>query len=728
MKIQKKIMILVLAAMAIFSLIPLAGAGETSGSMILILDASGSMWGQIDKKDKISIAKESMVSIIGNLPDDIEVGLLAYGHNRKGDCKDVQTLMPLKKIDKPQLVSKIKRLNAKGKTPISLAIKKAAEALKSREEETTIILVSDGKETCASDPCEVTRALKESGVKFVLHVVGFDVSEEERTQLQCIADAGGGKYYTARNAEQLGFAVNSVAKSEKKENRPASGEGRVWFDNKPVVTVPGGIFTVNFEAAETFHKNAWLGIIPADIPHGKEVVNDRHNFAYEYIDKRLDGKAILTAPAREGKYDVRLHDSDTNGREIASVGFEVRKQLGEISIDRTDFITGEKIEFSFKAPQGISNRAWVGTVPSNIPHGSEEQNDKHDVNYVYLKGNTSGKLSLPAPTIPGRYDLRMHDTNDHGNEIAHVSFVVEKAIADIWLDKEQYVTGQTIEYNFSAPPGMSKKAWVGVVPSDIAHGSEDLNDKHDVNYMYLKGRKEGKLWIYGPSKPGKWDLRLHDSNDHGNEIAHASFSVVMATAEMKLEKTEFLTGEMISGNFITSEGLNKKAWIGLVPAEIPHGSEDKNDAHDVAYIYLGGKSNGTFNFKGPVKPGKWDLRLHDTNNHGNEIAHVTFNVKLCVGSLSLEKATFAPKENIQLSFSVPVKIDPKAWVGLFPASAPHGNDDQNDAHDLDYQYVGSQTSGIFNFKAPEKTGKYDFRLHDSNNKGNEIAVVVFTVK
>lgn len=418
MKIRKGIVTLVFGLTAIFSWIPFAGAGDAGGSMILILDASGSMWGQIDKKAKISIAKETMSGIIRQLPDNIEVGLLAYGHNRKSDCKDVETLVPLKKIDKLLLVSKIRRLSAKGKTPISLAIKTAAEALKDREEETTIILVSDGKETCAGDPCAVTRALKESGVRFVMHVVGFDVSEKERMQLQCIADAGGGKYYTARNADQFKFAVNRAAKPEKKENIPAGGEGRLWFDEKPAVFVPGGAFTVNFEAAKTFHKNAWLGIIPADIPHGKEALNDKHNLDYEYINKRLSGKSILTAPTKEGRWDVRLHDSDEYGREVASVGFEIKKQLGEITIGRTDFITGEKIAFSFKAPQGISPKAWVGTVPSNIPHGSEQTNDQHDIDYVYLNGRTAGKLSLPAPTIPGRYDLRMHDSNDNGNEIA----------------------------------------------------------------------------------------------------------------------------------------------------------------------------------------------------------------------------------------------------------------------------------------------------------------------
>ena len=142
-------------------------------SIILIIDASGSMWGQIDGKAKIGIAKEALTSIINELPDDIEVGLVAYGHRKKGDCKDVEQLISVGPINKKALISSVNKLSPKGMTPISLSIQTAAETLKTIENETTIILVSDGKETCNADPCATTKTLKDSGVKFVMHVVAL---------------------------------------------------------------------------------------------------------------------------------------------------------------------------------------------------------------------------------------------------------------------------------------------------------------------------------------------------------------------------------------------------------------------------------------------------------------------------------------------------------------------------------------------------------------------------
>lgn len=185
-----------------------------SGNIVFILDASGSMWGQVEGTAKIAIAKEVLTGLVQELPDDSTVGLVAYGHRRKGDCNDVEELIPLGPLNREKMIAKIQDLSPKGKTPISRSVRLTAERLKNLEDDTTIILVSDGKETCDPDPCGLVKDLKASGIKFVMHVIGFDVTEEEREQLECMATAGGGNYYTAGNAgEFLAAARDVVEKS-----------------------------------------------------------------------------------------------------------------------------------------------------------------------------------------------------------------------------------------------------------------------------------------------------------------------------------------------------------------------------------------------------------------------------------------------------------------------------------------------------------------------------------
>jgi hypothetical protein len=67
----------------------------------------------------------------------------------------------------------------------------------------------------------------------------------------------------------------------------------------------------------------------------------------------------------------------------------------------------------------------VGIIPSDVPHGSEEENDGHDVSYRYLEGKTAGLLTFNVPEEKGSYDVRMHDTDNNGNEITSVSFQVQ---------------------------------------------------------------------------------------------------------------------------------------------------------------------------------------------------------------------------------------------------------------------------------------------------------------
>lgn len=178
--------------------------------VLFILDASGSMKAKIDKQEKMVIAKEVMTNLLRDLPDMIKVGLEVYGHRTKGDCNDIEVISPVGQADKATLIQQIQSIDPKGMTPITQALQVAAERLKTAEQETTVVLVSDGEETCKDDPCAAVGSLLQQGIKLKVHVVGFDVGDKEKQQLMCIAKAGNGKYFAAKNAEQLKDALTEV--------------------------------------------------------------------------------------------------------------------------------------------------------------------------------------------------------------------------------------------------------------------------------------------------------------------------------------------------------------------------------------------------------------------------------------------------------------------------------------------------------------------------------------
>ena len=190
-----------------------AGGGPAAAAerAVLILDASGSMWGQLEGRAKIDIAREVVRDLMDRWSPEVELGLMAYGHRRKGDCDDIELLIPPGPGTGPAVLGAVDSLQPRGKTPITEALRQAAAALRAAEDRATVILVSDGEETCGGDPCAAAAELEATGVDLTVHVVGFDVSEPEQEQLRCIAEKTGGRFFPAADAAALAEALRAVA-------------------------------------------------------------------------------------------------------------------------------------------------------------------------------------------------------------------------------------------------------------------------------------------------------------------------------------------------------------------------------------------------------------------------------------------------------------------------------------------------------------------------------------
>lgn len=209
--------------------------------VILILDASGSMWGQVDSRPKISIARDVIQNLVKDWDPEIDLGLMAYGHRRKGDCNDIELIVATGPVSPSEIKKAITEIVPKGKTPLTRAVQLAAAELKYTEEKATIILISDGIETCNLDVCKVSQDLEKNGIDFTAHVIGFDLKESEAVQqLTCIAENTGGKFLSADTAVQLKSSLEATVKeiiSAKSHNVELVA-----------VTIPGGdpVLNVNW--------------------------------------------------------------------------------------------------------------------------------------------------------------------------------------------------------------------------------------------------------------------------------------------------------------------------------------------------------------------------------------------------------------------------------------------------------------------------------------------------
>lgn len=211
-----------LSAIAIFantSASSVSAQQAQSTDLMFVLDASGSMWGQVDGKTKIEVARDVFSDLSKDWAGSSQAaGLIAYGHRRKGDCSDIELIAPVDEGSTAALGDIINGLVPRGKTPLSDAVRMAAEEMKFTEEAATVVLLTDGVETCNADPCALGAELERLGLNFTTHVIGFDIkSSAEKAQLQCLAAATGGKYMDSGDASELSDALQQVTTANTSE-------------------------------------------------------------------------------------------------------------------------------------------------------------------------------------------------------------------------------------------------------------------------------------------------------------------------------------------------------------------------------------------------------------------------------------------------------------------------------------------------------------------------------
>ncbi|MCA9239957.1 MAG: VWA domain-containing protein, partial [Planctomycetales bacterium] len=345
--------------------------------VLFILDSSGSMAEDAGGERKIDAAKRVMHEVVTQLNPEVRVGLIAYGHRRAGDCQDIEVLSPAGSSDRGALLSQVTALEPRGKTPLSGAVLTAAEMLRTKDVVTSIVLVSDGLETCGGDPCQVVRELKATGCKFVLHTVGFNVDNPAAKQLACMAKGGAGRYFAASDGDQLLAALQEVSQE----------------------------IAQQVEAAKVRHvvQKSGLGKFRITLP-AKAV----ESLAYVEIVRAADGKVVKTIdgvkpdsthPLVSGDYGIAI------GFKAPNFQGPTRLEIGQVTIKREE-----------------TRELALGSIAFNLPEDVVKHDDwkqRLHVDSVIIADSGSGREVLKIgsrgyahynfhekPLLPGIYDVR----------------------------------------------------------------------------------------------------------------------------------------------------------------------------------------------------------------------------------------------------------------------------------------------------------------------------------
>ncbi|MEO1066497.1 MAG: hypothetical protein AAFW47_03870 [Pseudomonadota bacterium] len=185
-----------------------ASAQSEKQRLYIIYDSSNSMWTELPGgARRYEAARAAIGDIVNRDLGERQIALRVYGHRRKNDCRDSQLLVPFSAAGEAgaQFLGVISKIRPTGRTPIDLSLRQALTDFGGRSG--SIILISDGIESCDADPCALVKAWGEKNIDIKVHVVGLGLTGKARAAMQCISDAAGTPY---RDAFSTGELIDSL--------------------------------------------------------------------------------------------------------------------------------------------------------------------------------------------------------------------------------------------------------------------------------------------------------------------------------------------------------------------------------------------------------------------------------------------------------------------------------------------------------------------------------------
>lgn len=190
--------------------------------VVVVLDDSGSMNERMKgtSRGKMEIAKQALLSVLEDIPEDAEVGVLAL--NSKG--AQGNWIVPLAPVDRSSLRQRINNIRAGGGTPLGAAMKEAADALLARRDKQVygtyrLLIVTDGEAGDQGLVEQYLPAIKARGL--VSDVIGVDMRGDHSLAT---------KVNTYRRADNPDSLQKAIADVFAESGDDAAGAGQSDYD------------------------------------------------------------------------------------------------------------------------------------------------------------------------------------------------------------------------------------------------------------------------------------------------------------------------------------------------------------------------------------------------------------------------------------------------------------------------------------------------------------------
>ncbi|WP_334193887.1 vWA domain-containing protein [Pararhodobacter sp.] len=572
---------------------------------MIVMDGSGSMWGQIDGVPKLEIARNVVADVLAGMAPSATLGLIAYGHRRRGDCSDIEVMVEPAPGSASAIAERVNTMRFQGRTPLTEAVRRAAEVLRSSEDPATVVLVTDGIETCEADPCALGRELEASGVNFTAHVVGFGLSAEEGAQVACLAEETGGRYFQADDAAALTEALTQTLAAPAPE--PVAEPEPEPLPVEPVVQpgpwYPGPAFMNGLQLQPTGRSRGLGGAFPAEISFPAEGTPEMCQQAC--ADDTACAAWQFDPPGSYFIEEARctLFNGDAELDYSFGAGFVAgtNPEVPQFTRPFERPLPDASLSAPLSAPALSSLTVEVGGPlnPGDYLDIIEEGSDRFNAvpSYVYLRDGLPAQIAVPA--TPGRYTLRyVEHVEGQDPRVLAAQPLEVTAIAYALEAPDSAMAGAMLSVGWTGPAGEGD--YIDVIEAGATRTNTAAADAY-VN--------EGNpLSLILPLAPGLYDIRYIVEGSEGR-VAALTRPLTVTAPQATLSAPERVgPGTEFAIDF--TGPANGRSWIDLGPV----GNADFSG--ELTYDYLAPGSSQVMLWA-PAENGDYELRFVAEDMRGN---------------------------------------------------------------------------------------------------------------
>lgn len=180
--------------------------------ILFVLDASGSMYESFDGANRWEISKKLLGQLVDSLNQAnprIEIGLRIFGHQYPKDqknCTDSKLEVPFAARNAAQIKALLSKVTPQGWTPIAYSLRNSVDDFPvTPGSVNSIILITDGLETCGANLCDVAQFLADRRITVKPFIIGLGLKKDDRKHFDCL-----GTYFDASTESNFKSVLDTV--------------------------------------------------------------------------------------------------------------------------------------------------------------------------------------------------------------------------------------------------------------------------------------------------------------------------------------------------------------------------------------------------------------------------------------------------------------------------------------------------------------------------------------